>query len=83
VCLDPSIILPYGIDVLALEEKPVPAIPLRIDPQAHYVLSFRASFTRLRTAPAFPSLESDLGLLMAVETMEAIVEVSQPAGEVY
>ncbi len=35
-CLDPSIILPYTIDVLALEEKPVLAIPLRINTQACY-----------------------------------------------
>ena len=56
MCIDPSIILPYSIDVLALEEKSVPAISLKIDPQARYVLSFKALFTRLRTALAFPSL---------------------------
>lgn len=37
MCLGLSFILPYGIDVLALEEKLVPAIPLRIDTQARYV----------------------------------------------
>jgi len=62
VCLEPSIIPPYFVDILVLKEEPVPSISLGINPQTRYALLLKRpidTFPYCSSVPLFDLRDID------------------------